>query len=314
MVPIRAIAVLVFIVMCVVGCAAVESSDDQDISTQESHDQGSLKTYFSQEVLSINAAVMEATYQCYGRHGYPQFIEVLEAQKISQFTTLPSTSDFTSVFAELKREPWFESEDDARTRGYGRSTPDVAASVYVRDASFRDVAGVCASDVEEIYPGSAAALGDYVALGHRLAQFLQAVTDRNWDEETQKVLACMAGKNFPVIPDGLNRSPTWDMDFGVPLGSEPELDFPKVQSDEPVQISPAIPGKPYKPTPQEAESAVTMYLCSIETGARMTWTKAMTEAEGSAVEANRTELEAWRPKILALAVSISEKTKTNRLL
>ncbi|MET4619859.1 hypothetical protein ABIE18_001295 [Arthrobacter sp. 2762] len=111
----------------------------------------------------------------------------------------------------------------------------------------------------------------------------------------------MGANGFPIVPNGSNPSPTWGIDFGVPLGSEPALEYPQIAGDSKVQVAPRITGKSYTPTPQESDSAATMYKCSVETGAQESWKKAMTEAEDSALAVNNLALKEWAPKVARVA-------------
>ncbi|NWL32645.1 hypothetical protein DM791_06970 [Paenarthrobacter nitroguajacolicus] len=259
--------------------------------------------YRAQDLLTIYSAVTEITYECYAENGYVEFLEVLPEQKANMFRTLPSTPDYASAFGRLTKAPWFESEGEARKSGYGHGASAVVTSVYAMDVEFRDVARTCASKADEKLPGSQAFIADYSGLGATLADALKAVTDRNWDEVTEKIFACMATHDFPVSPSGPNMSPSWAIDFGVPLGVEPVPDFPQIIEGARIQVVPTSPAKNYVPTSEEAESAAVMHKCSVETGARESWEKAMIDAERGAISQNHVklaELNAALPKLLEI--------------
>ncbi|KIA73410.1 hypothetical protein ANMWB30_23370 [Arthrobacter sp. MWB30] len=307
--------VAALVAVSVVGCNAPESSVPQpgytSAAATEPPSGMPYSAFRAQDLLDIYSAVTEITYECYAENGYPEFLQVLPEQKANLFRTVPSTPDYVSAFDRLAKAPWFDSEDEARKGGYGHGASAVLTSVYAMDVAFRDIARTCATKADEKLPGSQAFIRDYSALGATLADALKAATARNWDEETEKIFACMSTHDFPVTPSGPNISPSWGVDFGVPLGVEPVPDYPQITEGAKIQIVPTLPAKSYVPTPQEAESAAVMHNCSIETGAREAWDRAMVDAESDAISKNLTkltELNAELPPLLQIVGTSQNST------
>jgi hypothetical protein len=67
------------------------------------------------------------------------------------------------------------------------------------------------------------------------------------------------------------------------------------------KVIPAEPAQQYVPTPQESESAAAMYRCSVETGARDEWQKAVNDVKNAALAKHGTTLLELNPKIKELA-------------
>lgn len=266
---------------------------------------GTHPAFRAQDLLDIYAAVTEITYECYASHGYPQFKQVLPEQRRNLFRSLPSTPDYVTAFAKLKKVPWFESEEDARLSGYGQGFPAVVTSVYAMDVAFRDVARTCAAQANEQIPGSQEFVASYSGLGATLADALKSVTDRDWDAVTENIFTCMAKNGFPVSSTGDNVSPKWTVDFGVLLGKQPTPEFPQIAEGAKIQIVPTMPAKGYFPTPEESESAAVMHRCSVETGARGAWEDAISAVEFETVSINESKLTKLNAKIPALLAAAS---------
>ncbi|MGO4454810.1 hypothetical protein [Arthrobacter sp. RAF14] len=263
--------------------------------------------YKSADLLAISSAFNELRYKCLGENGYPQFLQVLPAQKANSFRNMEETPDFAATFASYGELPWFASEQDARAKGYGLPAQALAPTVMTMDPAIGPVMNDCTKK-------SLAAVGDrdgtiqnYTELGNTLAGSMGSITDKAKGDLTNQVLACMNKGKYPVDPNGANKNNDWNVDFLVPLGVQP----PQLNRDDSgmngnaVIITPAIPAKPYVPTKEESESAAAMYHCSVETGAHDEWLNDIHQAEATAISQNEAALDELNPKIAALAKSAS---------
>lgn len=99
--------------------------------------------YLADDLLAINSATVELEYKCYAESGFPQFLEVLAAQKANSFRSLATTPDFKSTFISFSELPWYPNEEYARSVGFGRDTPGLDSFVNVSDPSFRLLSEQC---------------------------------------------------------------------------------------------------------------------------------------------------------------------------
>ena len=260
--------------------------------------------YLADDVLTINSATRELDYRCYAENGYPEFLEVLPAQKANQFRSLATTPDFKTTFTEFSKSPWFSSEEAARATGYGRSIAGLDAQVINVDGSAVEVARDCNDATQKKLSGIDETLIPYVQLGDALAEALATSSGRNEKGLTKRVFECMEKSKYPVDPNGPNKSPIWGVDFGIPLGAAPRLpEAPELTQGYGKKVIPAEPTQRYLPTPQESESAAAMYRCSVETGARDEWVKAVNEVKNAALAKHEATLLELNPKIKELAKS-----------
>lgn len=259
--------------------------------------------FLSDDLLAINSAKIELEYKCYAASGYPQFLDVLPAQKSEAFRSLALTPDFKSTFASFGELPWFPDEAYARAVGFGHSMAARDTYVFVKDSSFRQTSEDCEKKALSAMAGSSELIQAYTALGNTLADAISAAVKQNKPPLTQVVFACMSKGQYPVDENGPNKQPIWNVDFGVPYGSPPPQHWPNLTKGGPVQIVPASPEQRYVPTSQESEAAAAMYQCSLASGAHDSWEKAMTDAKNKALVQNESTLGELSPKIHALAKS-----------
>lgn len=264
-------------------------------------------TYKSADLLAINSAYNELRYGCLAENGYPQFLKVLPAQKANAFRGMAETPDFASTFASYSELPWFDSEQDARTKGYGSPAQALEPIVMTLDPAIGPVMNDCAQKALAAFEDREGTIQKYTQLGNTLAESIDSIAGKAKGDLTNKVFACMNKGKYPVDPNGANKANDWNVDFQVPMGEQP----PQPRRDgsgmsgNAVIISPAVPAKPYVPTKEESESAAAMYHCSVETGAHDEWLNDIHQAEATAVSQNEAALDELNPKITALAKSAS---------
>lgn len=260
--------------------------------------------YLADDLLAINSAKVELEYKCYAAHGYPQFMDVLPAQKANAFRGLAETPDFKTTFESIGMAPWYPTEEYARVAGVGHDAPGLDTHVSIDDASFRPVAEKCESSVFRTIGGSYDAVRTYMTLGNTLVQAI-AVSEREMRGRlTQEVFSCMSRGKYPVDHHGPNEAPLWGVDFGVPLGTMPTMGaLPDLTKGGRVQVVAAVPAGKYVPTIAESDAAAAMHRCSVESGAQDAWRRGMNEAKTKALAENEVALSELNPKIKALAKS-----------
>lgn len=260
--------------------------------------------YLAEDLLAINSVSRELDYRCYAENGYPEYLEVLPGQKANEFRSAASTPDFKTTFRSYSRSPWFSSEEEARETGYGRTVPGLDAQVFTMDGSFRRVVEDCHDATLKKTSGNAEVVSAYIQLGNALAEGLAAIPSRIKDPLTKEVLECMNRGPYPVDPNGPNKPSGWNVDFGVPLGTQPRIpEATDLTKGAVTKVIPAEPAQQYVPTAKESDSAAAMYRCSVETGAHDDWVKAVDEAKNAALAKNEATLIELNPKIKELAKS-----------
>lgn len=301
--------------LSLVGCAIGEGQGQKpDSASSEARDPGPLpivtpdpndpyNAYLSEDLLAISSAKFEVEYKCYGSNGYPQFLEVLPVEKANAFRGQALTPDFKSTFASFGEIPWFPSEAYARAAGFGHSMPARDPYVHVSDAAFTHVSTSCEEKALATISGSAELLRAYTVLGNKLAEAVETAASKSKGPLTQKVFDCMSKGRYKVEPNGPNKQDIWNVDFGVPYGSQKPQQWPDLTKGGAVQIVPGTPENRYWPTALESEAAAAMHQCSIESGARDSWNNAINEAKKKALAENEATLSELNPKIRELAKS-----------
>lgn len=310
------------VALCIAGCSSADNSRDGKGTGSRTENAGPLSTlapdhddpysaYLSDNLLAINSAKLEISYKCYAENGYPLFLEVLPAQKANAFRGDALTPDFKTTFASMSEAPWFSSEAYARETGFGHTTPARDPHVFASDGAFAQISKFCEEKALSAISGSAELLKQYVALGNSLAESLRNETREIEGPLNQKVFDCMNKGDYPVDPHGPNKQHVWNVDFGVPYGSAPGEEWPvPSKGGGAIQLVPATPELRYTPTTQESEAAAAMYRCSIESGARDSWTKAVNKAKQRVLAGNEARFSELNPQIQALAKSAAAAAKS----
>jgi|GEM_PF-4450830 len=263
--------------------------------------------YKSADLLAINSAFDELKYRCLAENGYPQFLQVLPAQKANAFRGMAETPDFAATFTSYAELPWFASEQDAREKGYGIPGQAIGPTVMTMDPAIGPVMNDCTTKARAAVGDQDGTIQKYTELGNTLAGAIDSIAGKAKGDLTNRVLACMNKSKYPVDPNGANKNNDWNVDFQVPLGVQPPRSHQDVSgmNGNAVIITQAIPAKPYVPTKEESESAAAMYRCSVETGAHDEWLNDIHQAEATAISQNEAALDELNPKITALAKSAS---------
>jgi hypothetical protein len=306
-IAIASLAVLVSV--AATGCGA-KSAPSDSLSIADPSDPYS--AYLADELLTINSASRELDYRCYADNGYPEYLEVLPAQKANQFRSSASTPDFKTTFRSFSESPWFSSEEDARSKGYGHTVPGLDAQVFSMDSALAKVAADCRESTLKKTSGNEDVVSAYVQVGNSLAEALAVIPNQAKEPGTKKVFECMDKGQYPVDPNGPNKPVGWGVDFGVPLGTEPRM--PGAQDLTKGAVTKVIPAQPalrYEPTAKESESAAAMYRCSVETGARDDWVKIINAAKNAALAKHEATLIELNPKIKDLAKSAALTLQAN---
>lgn len=302
-------SLVVFIGMASVGCGA-KTVPSNSLPMADPSDPYS--AYLAEDLLTINSAGRELDYRCYADNGYPEYLEVLPEQKANQFRSSASTPDFKTTFTSFAESPWFSSEEDAKAKGYGRTIPGLDAQVFSMDSALAKVVGNCNEATLKKTAGNEEVVSDYIQVGNALAEALAVIPNQAKDPGTKKVFECMGRAQYPVDPNGPNKSVGWGVDFGVPLGTEPRMrQAEDLTKGAVTKVIPAEPALQYVPTAMESESAAAMYRCSVETGARDDWLKIVNDAKNAALAKNEATLIELNPKIKELAKSAARALQAN---
>lgn len=298
------------------GCASGNSQPEsksgspQGLQSRVGDANDPFDAYLAADLLAINSALRELDYKCYADNGYPQYLDVLPAQKANDFRSSALTPDLETTFASFSALPWFESEESARATGYGHSYPAMDPVIFATDPALVEVIKECRGETMQKVSGSEELLGEYSQLGNTLTEAIIVAAKQNKAPLTDKVFACMAKGPYAVDANGPNKSDDWGVDFGVPLGSQPQPEFAAPPKGSTTQVLPGSPAKVYVPTAQESDSAAEMHRCSLESGAQEVWLKAMMTAKEAAVAENEAKLTELNPAIKELAKSAAMALQT----
>jgi len=265
--------------------------------------------YLADDLLQINSSLTELQFKCFAQNGYPEFLDVLPAQKADDFRTLAETPDFRSTFSSYAELPWQVSSDAAKRHGFGRDVLPIVRSVVVKDTAFPVVQQNCRTEALAAASGNQGLIQQYVSLGNTLASALVVADDKYRPSFNDKVFKCMGEKGSPVDKGGPNVHPVWQVDFQVPLGSVTEPPFPNLKGGGNTVINPGRPGVAYMPTAEESRAAETMYRCSVDSGAKSDWENAMNEAKKTALSTQEAQISELNPAIKQLAKSAAAATQ-----
>lgn len=260
-------------------------------------------TYLGMDLLNINSAINASQYNCYADNGYPQFLEVLPEQKADSFRSIADTPDFPTAFASFTDSPWFSSEEQAKSLGFGKTSSPTERSVVVMDTSFPSVMADCRKSVLEDLGVNATIINQYIQLGNTLVDTIVAAGSIQPALDS-RIFDCLEKRGYPLDRGGANIDPTWGVDFGIALGSVVSPPFPDLTKQGSIAVVPAS-SETYTPTAEESKMAGDMYKCSVETGSKTEWEKNILNAKNTVLNSNETALTELNPEIRSLAAKVS---------
>jgi len=210
----------------------------------------------------IDYAARKQEAECMARAGYPQLRDA---------GVLRFDHEATKLVLDVQRALGYASEEDARTRGFGRSEGPKSGQVISFDPNFDRAFDQCRAEVAEILDtGERGLFETYKSLGAILnLEFGVLWAQDRFAADFAELADCMVASGNQI----LDRQAFIDNDmataFGITLGSledVPEARWEPARVPGTVAVGPPIPARRYVPTPAEAELAVVWYRCDQQSG------------------------------------------------
>ncbi|TDD18585.1 hypothetical protein E1218_25700 [Kribbella turkmenica] len=160
--------------------------------------------------------------------------------------------------------------DEARRNGFGTAIP-------AQPAQLRRTGQAYYAAVERCETAARAKLGDpaevaqvrdrYTEIGNRLGHELGVRVKAVLQEESDGLVSCLGAKGYP-LPTGVRYDAGKNVtQFGIRLGANTApVVSPARTLTGGAEVLPAIPARPYRPSPQESAFAIAFAECGTSTG------------------------------------------------
>ncbi len=284
------------VAVVIVACSAEGSS--VDLSAADSDQAFSL--FLGENLAHIDFAQMKLRNNCLNERGYPQNLNAMADEPINPFRYL--------IVTEGTFGP--PSETQARKVGFGRDWPAEPPPVVSFDPSYDRAYQWCtdfawrqlSGDAKRIYYA-------YFDLGNKLGQpLLQMVNERVDSQARAGMLSCLADRNYrPTNDEEFLEAPNPGL-FGIPIAVEEPTAAegwrPKAIPGT-VEVGPAMPRLPYRPSSLESSFAVAWHRCARDSGLLAEQMKAASAVQRELVAKYESSFLELNPRIVQVAKDAS---------
>lgn len=285
------------IALTLTGCGGMTLASSQAAKGANGRDSSApgaepLAGYMAEELDRIQLAQDTLRITCIADNGFPELRRFIPEDRITSRTREQITYNPDDIF--------FESESDARKRGFGRSIPARPDKVIPHEVTYEGVSETCAKVAwEQLDKDALQTFLEYQQIGYRMHSSSADVAVPAAEKVAPALLKCLQDEGAPVTAG----SEFFGMTLNVKRGSleRPEEEGPSPKKTSGIEIIPGIPENRYIPTPEESDLAASVYRCSLSAGVRDEHKRIMTAPERDAYAANMDKLNELEPGVRRLS-------------
>lgn len=278
----RSTLTISLLALALVGCSGKADS----ATVQPSSDP--YDAYRVDDLQTIDAAQKLGLYQCLAAEGFPQLLEM---------DPDPEGAD-ASEGLESPDGLWFASEEQARKNGFGHPEPGRDSTFRLEDPAYVSLIETCMTSAWESLGSEAEqTMADYAQLGNKLRAEAFTSIDEQMPEFRERIFKCLQENDAPV---SRQEGTEWGLGFNFPTGS---VEGPERESADSPQwgFSEAVPERKYVPTLEEAEVAVQVHNCAVDTGVKSEVKELAYQDRQAAIADVEVELDELNSKISEMA-------------
>lgn len=285
------------IALTLTGCGGMALASSQGVTGVNGRDSSAAEGepfagYMAEELDRIQLAQDTLRLTCIADNGFPELRRFIPKDRVTSRTREQMTYNPDDTF--------FESEADARNRGFGRSIPARPDKVIPHEITYEGVSETCAKVAwEQLDKDAFQTFLEYQQIGYRMAASSAAVAVPAAEKVGPALLKCLQDRAAPVTAG----TEFFGMTLNVKRGSleRPEEEGPSPKKTSGIEIIPGIPANRYIPTPEESDLAASVCNCSRSAGVRDEHKRIMTAPERDAYAANKDKLSELEPGVRRLS-------------
>jgi hypothetical protein len=282
--------------LAVAASAAACGADDPPAGREMVDERNPLALFLGESLGLIDYAQLKLRNECLAEAGYPQNLSTMMDRPIPAF----------GMFVITPRTFGPTTEQEARRIGFGRDEPAEPPAVVSSDPNYDRASDTCTEkawdrlgdDVQDAYYA-------YFDLGNKIGgRLMKAVTERLDQRLPAKMLACVRGRGYDADDEQQFLKTPRPQLLGVPLGAAdpaPDTGWRPTKKPGAIEVGPAIPARPYRPTPEESELAVVWLRCRTETTLAEQQMAAAVAVQKELVAEHETSFTELNPRIRRIA-------------
>ncbi|GLH95405.1 hypothetical protein [Phytohabitans aurantiacus] len=265
-----------------------------------------LAVFLGESLGLIDYAQLKLRNECLAGAGYPQNLETMMDQPVPAF----------SMFVITPRTFGPTTEQEARRIGFGRDEQAEPSPVVSSDPNYDRAIDSCGGkawdrlgdDVQDAYYA-------YFDLGNKISGTLMTTISERLDKSLPaKMLACVRAAGYDADDERQFLKTPRPALLGVPFGTvdpAPDTGWRPARKPGTIEVGPAIPARPYRPTAQESELAVAWLRCREQTTLADQQLTAAISVQKELVAKHETSFVELNPRIRRIAKQATELIGTS---